>query len=521
MSYIQIPPDSTGKKIKHYVSGAIDIINILSGFDLKRNFLLNKTVRGNTSGAEGIFTGYSSIDSKIFLKDVTKDFIKNEQLTFVNLENNTDVQFAEVDFYETTYIPSSLMVDQDIPSNSMRISDKGSALIRFSEGEQLFDSAGYTQFRNLNTIDTHTFTYISDDIDYFDVKTSGGDIIQEPTQSLLRLIVSSDANSYCSRTSRKYYPYTPGEGNYALMSVAMSDNGKTGVIRKWGLFDESDGFFFKLEDNEFSVNIMSSVNGGIPIRSIPFRDFNGDALTIDINFDKINLYWLDYQWLGAGKVRFGIINPKGERITLHSIENSNNLIRPYAKTGSLPIQWSIENKATTTSSSELRVICCQIATQTGNVKYKPQTFSVSTEAPITLNDSFKNIISFKMAETFNGIKNKIVTIIDAIEFISTQHPIIVELLINADLTGSNFLPHTNTGSAMTIDKSSTSSVGGFVKVSFLLNSGASRREFESTLENSILINPSGAQINYTFRAKCAVPTATTDVWFVGNWKEYR
>lgn len=519
--YIQIPPDSTGKKIRQESNGDVSIKDLIPNFNIKEPILLNKIIRGSVSNARGIFVGvHKNNSNKLYLKEVTLDFQENERLIFEDIDG-VNIEFATVDTYSLLHNNVSVIADGDVPSNIQRVSSSGSAHIRFTEGEQLFDAFGYSQFRNINTIDTHQFSSIDDPYKYFDVVENGGEIIHEPSQSSIRLVVNSTMGSKSCRTSRNYYPYIAGEGNFTLMSLALSEKSKSGLVSYWGFMDDSDGVYFKLDEGILNVCILSSIDGVSTETCVDSTNFNGISPNYEIDYSKFNLFWIDYQWLGVGKVRYGTISPMGERITLHTIQNANHNIRPYMKSGSLPLRWAIENKESTTSPSEMKVTCAQVANQTGNEKFKPSVYSYTKETSTLVGDDYTYLLSIRAKGNINGFRNKIVTILHSLEIISSEQPIILKLSIGSDLTGSTFTSYQNPSSSIEVDIDATDFIGGITKTSFFIDKGATTRDFDQELKNSILLNPVGDQLIYTLSAKSAVPTQTTDVWVMGNWVEFQ
>ena len=332
---------------------------------------------------------------------------------------------------------------------------------------------------------------------YFDT-IIGGQISQIPEESTLKLIVDSTSGSTAYRTSKIYYNYIAGEGTYVLMSMSLGDNGKENVLRRWGIFDDFDGIYFELNGTEFSVNISTFI----------------------IDFSKFNLFWIDYQWLGVGKVRFGTISPTGERITIHSIENANRNNRPYMKTGTLPLRFGISNTSATASTSEMKIVCIQVAKETGNINYESQVYVFGTSTTKTIGDEFVPLASVQPKETINGIRNRTVILLHELHFLSTTQPIIVELRTVVSLTGATFTANQNPFTSINIDIDATAVSQGHTVSKWFVDKGTESKTFRDSVKNSILNNPSGVQPIYTFVAKSAVQGQTTDVLFGGDWKEY-
>jgi hypothetical protein len=62
-------------------------------------------------------------------------------------------------------------------------------------------------------------------------------------------------------------------------------------------------------------------------------------------------------------VRWGIYSD-GKRIVLHEENYGNTISSPYMKSGSLPLRWRQENTGASGSTSEFRVVCATVHTET-------------------------------------------------------------------------------------------------------------------------------------------------------------
>jgi len=76
---------------------------------------------------------------------------------------------------------------------------------------------------------------------------------------------------------------------------------------------------FRNINGDFAVCVRSSASGTKTETVILQEDFNKDTvdgtglsrMNLDLTYD--NIYWIDIQWLGGGRVRFGTYN-NGERV---------------------------------------------------------------------------------------------------------------------------------------------------------------------------------------------------------------
>jgi hypothetical protein len=68
--------------------------------------------------------------------------------------------------------------------------------------------------------------------------------------------------------------------------------------------------------------------------------------TLDLS--KMQMYYIDYTWYGAGGVRWGFRGPKGEIIYAHKLANNNQNPMAYMRSGNLPARYEASTYASTT-----------------------------------------------------------------------------------------------------------------------------------------------------------------------------
>lgn len=63
------------------------------------------------------------------------------------------------------------------------------------------------------------------------------------------------------------------------------------------------------------------------------------ASLYNINLSRIQMFYMDYSWYGAGSIRFGFKNTRGEVIYCHRIINNNINTEAYFRSGNLPARY--------------------------------------------------------------------------------------------------------------------------------------------------------------------------------------
>lgn len=369
--YTRIPPSSTGNRIALDYSIALPYTNLYGGeaFEPNEYYLLltsSVTIHVHKVLTVTSTTGYifCSVDSSsewnatsIITGETIRRIYDSFDIALVGDTTNSQ----EIYYNKTT------LVGKANPEFGLDVDRTGSANIRFSEGRPQLDSFGKLRVAGATNFGDYTF---GNDIlpTKFSSKFNGSSSISwDSTKKALLLTNSTTTGESTTHTSNTYHHYIPGSSHLFLCTVAIGDTGKTNVVRNWGLFDEYNGFMFRLSGTTFQVVIRSNVQGSVNETIVSQTSFNLDTLDgsldestnpsgMNIDLSNINIFWIDVQWLGAGRVRFGTYN-NGERITIHEYQHNNRYPYPLSATASLPVCFSQINTGTAGSTSEMRCWC--------------------------------------------------------------------------------------------------------------------------------------------------------------------
>ena len=348
------------------------------------------------------------------------------------------------------------IADPSNPEQVQSIDNRGSASVRFAEGQPIlsgFGSLKNTQQRALGVYEASLDTYDA----LFTVDTAtGGTNTYDTVGSSNVLAVNGTSGSRVTRTTNRYHYYNPGSSNLINQTIACGDTGKTGNSRRWGAFDDGDGLYFELAGTVLGAVIRSSTSGSISHNRVNRADWNGDKLDgtgpsgYNIDLTKINLYWIDYQWLGAGRVRFGIYEPSGARLVCHSFANAGAFNLPYMRTGTLPLRTENVNTGTAGASSELREVCMAAYTE-GDFKDYAFWRGADMEANNVTVTTNTHLLSVKSKASINGKHNSVQTYPETLNVYCTN-PVSITLWQTTSLTGGSW--------ALTSDSSIDGSTDG-------------------------------------------------------------
>ncbi len=234
------------------------------------------------------------------------------------------------------------------------------------------------------------------------IKTTGTGSITYPDGSCMMTV---GANDECISQSRKYCVYQPGKSQLFLASGiinAGTGGNATTTASRIGDFDDNNGLFFEYSNQTLKVVVRrnGAVNDDPTLQSnwnIDKMDGYGPSgLTLNpANLAYSQLFVIDFEWLGVGKIRFGfyangIINYCHEITNINDLNNTTGAT--YMLTGNLPIRFEIKS---TGGTGSLKRICSSVISEGG---YNPigKPFSINTgSSPIRLAGTEKPLLAIR------------------------------------------------------------------------------------------------------------------------------
>jgi hypothetical protein len=183
--------------------------------------------------------------------------------------------------------------------------------------------------------------------------------------------IGTGTNSAVYRESNRVFSYQPGKSLLILETFVMGSP-KDGLRMRYGYFDTSNGHFLERDGNNIYFVRRSTSTGSIVETKIAKENWNlnkldgTDASKITLDLSVAQILFTQIEWLGVGSVVQGfVIN--GEFVPCHRWDwaNEPGSTSTYMATACLPVRAEIQNTATTTSSSQLKVICTSVISEGG------------------------------------------------------------------------------------------------------------------------------------------------------------
>jgi hypothetical protein len=232
------------------------------------------------------------------------------------------------------------------------------------------------------------------------------------------LILGSGATvGSCISQSRNYCNYLPGKSMLIKASCIMDagfnidgNNNANGLKSRVGYFDDNNGLYFEYQADgagtgPVSINLKSNgINISESQNNWNIDKMNGTGSSgINLDFTKAQLFVIDFEWLGVGRVRFGFY-VYGKIIYSHEILNINYLnIQPYISSCNLPIRYMIESNSPGQTGSMIQ-ICSTVISEGG---YNPigRPFSVANTTGVAINNTSAGELIMLMIRGGNSAGN--------------------------------------------------------------------------------------------------------------------
>lgn len=117
---------------------------------------------------------------------------------------------------------------------------------------------------------------------------------------------------------------------------------------------------------------------------IPQGDWNIDACDgngpsgFNLDLTRMQMFYIDYSWYGAGAIRYGFKDQRGEVIYCHRIAHANNRTEAYMRSGNMPARYQTD----TIPYSTILSATLSSATSTGGTVNVPDTTGFPTSGSL-------------------------------------------------------------------------------------------------------------------------------------------
>jgi len=222
------------------------------------------------------------------------------------------------------------------------------------------------------------------------------------------LSVSTNTAGKRTRQTKMYFNYQASKSQLIFITgVLKYSGGGAGITTRMGYFDDNNGLF--LECNAGTINLIrrtyvtgSAVDDVIPQSSWNLDKMDGTGASgVTLDFTKTQIFMIDFEWLGVGRVRFGF-NVGGVTYYVHELSAANSLTTVYMSTPNLPLRYQIINDGTGIASS-INCICSAVISEGGREETASNGYLSTGATPVSCNNGYNNaVISMRLKNSYKG-----------------------------------------------------------------------------------------------------------------------
>jgi hypothetical protein len=155
------------------------------------------------------------------------------------------------------------------------------------------------------------------------------------------------------------------------------------------------------------VNISKTIDTRIPQSEWNLDKADGTGSSgFNVDFTKMQMFYVDYSWYGAGFVRWGLRGIDGNVFYVHKMKNNNVNNEAYMRSGNLPARYEVATNPPTTrlefpledTDTELFVLSTEGFPPSGTLIIRPSTASNQAE----VRNEYVNYTG-KTSDSFTGL----------------------------------------------------------------------------------------------------------------------
>jgi hypothetical protein len=300
-----------------------------------------------------------------------------------------------------------------------------------------------------------TFSYNVNEDFVTVIEENGGTVTHEGAFAVLNS--GTDPNGVAgirTKAALRYIPRVGGKGAFTHYFNEPQENN----LAFTGVGELENGLFFGYDGTEFGVFVVNdSVFTFYPQTQWTHRN----NLDEDFTPQRLNVFQIQFQWLGGGEIRFFIENKEvGAFLLVHLVQIANTGTDVSIQNPTLPISsYSINNGNT------IPVI---VRTPSGSAGIEGRPNDVVLTTPGHVQAELDNadqagapILTLRNKSTYEGKENTVrLKMVDFAASTTGSRPVFVTAIKNATLTGASFSDVNAGRSPAEVDTSATAITGG-------------------------------------------------------------
>lgn len=287
-----------------------------------------------------------------------------------------------------------------------------------SSSAGFIDAFGRQRVSSPFTIGDYKHLYAIDP-NFLDKLENGGSVTFAPNKAAATLATTSNPASRAVHQTKLYHQYQPGKSQLIFSSVLFKA-AVVNVTKRTGYFDDRNGIYFE-QTGDGTLNwVIRNYVTGAPVETgnrIAQTNWNVDPCDgtgpsgFDLDITKTQLIFVDFQWLGVGRVRCGFVH-NGAMIIAHEYFHSNEIDTVYLSSPNLPVRCEILNTGATAGGS-FDQICSTVQSEGGYLEtgIDWEVSNSAMRSTPTPGGTALPVIAIRIRNTFGGTENRISAIL--------------------------------------------------------------------------------------------------------------
>jgi hypothetical protein len=367
------------------------------------------------------------------------------------------------------------------------------------------------------------YTFDTADYVWENVQNINSSINYQYNSNGVNLQAGTLATASVIRQTKQKFTYIPGRSIRSTFAVLFGAP-KNNNVRRAGLFDDFNGYYFEMAGTGINVVRRSSATGVLVTETIAQSSWNVDkmdgtgksGLTLDLT--KIQMFCIDFSWYGAGTCALGVKIGR-EIYWVHLFEGGNRLDIPHIGNPNLPFRYENTNLGTTVSASDLSMWGLEV-TYDGSADFNGYPRSARTPNVVRVNTTVtRPILSLRPRAIHKTKPNTGWVILDDISVQTQDGVLAYDIIYNGTLTGAVWAA-TDTDSICEVDSTATAITGGIrIQSGWLINASAVSRNPGPSLFPLSVTSTGVSDIISIVVANVATGGVNTDCAASFNWRE--
>jgi hypothetical protein len=270
--------------------------------------------------------------------------------------------------------------------------------------------------------------------------SGSGAVAALPNESSISLTNGGGTSGhYAYAQTRVHHRYVPGRSQLVRFTGTFGTP-TANVRQRAGYFNDRNGLFLEYTGTTLNF-VRRTYTSGEAVDTKIARSSWSDPLDgtgasgINLDLTKTWLCWIDMEWLGVGRYRFGFASPAtGELVTAYAAAGANVLTVPYMTTANLPVRYEIENTGAA-SALTMKWICYSVDTEGGDEGSLPvqRAIDSGTTATALASGTYRPILAIRADTVVAGgsVPNRGQIIVKGISVANVgNNPINVQVRLN-------------------------------------------------------------------------------------------